>query len=65
MPDTRPITDSFPWLTKRYRAVFDNRNIVGGGSALNAAFQADAFQHDPAFQTGGSSQSLGDLYRYI
>lgn len=28
MPDTQPITTSFPWLTVKYRPVFDNFNIV-------------------------------------
>lgn len=96
MPDTRPITDSFPWLAVRYRPVFNNQNRVflennptsnpvlltsdqgdtilsdsGGTMILTTdatilvgdAFQNNAFQISPAFQTGATS--LGDLYRYI
>ncbi len=65
MPDTEPITTSFPYLTKRHRAVFDNRNIVGTSSAATGAFQSAGFQVSPAFQTAVITLSPGDVYRYI
>ncbi len=74
MPDTQPLTDSFPYLTKRYIHVFDNRNIVvGGPTAIFYITETgdfyvtengvDSYVTEAGTQPG--TNSPGDLYRLI
>lgn len=73
MPDTRPLTDSFPYLTKRYIRVFDNRNIVSGTTAIFYITETgdfyvtenglDSYITEAGTQPGINSP--GDLYRLI
>ncbi len=68
MPDTRPITDSFPWLTKRYIAVFDNRNIVSSSFFYiteTGDFYVTENGVDNYITETGIAPGPGDLYRYI
>lgn len=73
MPDTQPITQSFPWLAIKYRRVYNNLNIIPVLISDDSLWVLTDDDPDP--QIDGSLDyrilvpdrgiNSGDLYRLI
>lgn len=68
MPDTQPITTSFPWLTKKYIPVLDDK-ILGQTATFYldelGDFLTDESDNNLVTEAGGGLIVIGDVYRYI
>lgn len=68
MPDTQSITDSFPWLTKKYIPVFDDRFLGQTASFYldeSGDFLTDESGNNLITESGSNTVVIGDVYRYI
>ena len=69
MPDTQPITQSFPWLlVAHHRPVFDNAHTVNTATFYITEtndFYVTENSVDNYITETGTQPGPGDLYRYI